>query len=153
MKVLFAVLLLLFSSCTRWTENIPGLGRDPESVVRVFLETSAGAKGASDKQKISDFCVGEMKNAIDGMSQEAFKLTYLDAKITVREIKILDSAILGDEAKVRYEVSVENAGGTEPTEETNQREVDLTRVGRKWYVEAIHLSGTDKIAFTRGMIF
>lgn len=154
MKIfLLSFTLLLFSACNRWTENIPFLSKSPDAVVKIFLETSAGAKSSKDKQKISDFCAGAMKAAIDDMSDEAFKLTYLDAKITVREIKILEASENGDEAKVKYEVTLENAGGTEPTEEINQREVELTKAGGKWYVESIFLTGTDKVAFTRGMIF
>jgi hypothetical protein len=56
-------------------------------------------------------------------------------------------------AKVRYQVVIENLQGTETTLETNEREAELKKGSNGWAIESIRLKGSDKIAFTRGMIF
>ena len=58
-----------------------------------------------------------------------------------------------DTAKVRYQVSIVNEGGSDVTREVNEREVELTQSKGTWLISSIRLVGTDKVAFTRGMIF
>jgi hypothetical protein len=156
-------LSLGFVSCTKWfwegedsasqgttSESKPT--RSPDEVVKEFVQLSGGAKEIADKAKLTNLCAGEMRRAFDRMSDEEFKMNYIEANLEIKEVKVLQSTLQQDQAKVIYQVTVENKGGTEPTTETNEREVELSLTQGQWYIEFIRLKGSDKLAFTRGML-
>jgi hypothetical protein len=121
--------------------------------VKAFVELSGGAKDVSDRKKLIEMCAGEMRRAFDRMSEEEFKMAYLNEGIKIVDLKIVDSQVTEGSALVRYQVTIENALGTDKTRETNEREVELTSSRGQWYLQSIRLKGSDKIVFTRGMIF
>ena len=125
----------------------------PNEVVKTFVELSASAKSIEDKRKLQDQCAGELRRAFERMSDEEFRLSYLATQVKIQGLKILESNIQNDSARVRYELSVENHQGTDVTHEVNEREVELIRSQGSWFIEFIRLKGSDKLAFTRGMIF
>lgn len=159
MKILFLVLsavFLPFLSCTKLGSNgekAAVVSKTPEEVVREFISISAGAQSVEDRRKLQDICVGELKRTFERMSNEEFRLAYLDMRLNIKDLKILDSTTTGDSAQIRYQITVENPTGTDQTKETNSREVDLRLSQGAWYIEFIRMHGSDKLAFTRGMIF
>jgi hypothetical protein len=156
MKKLTSVLLILvvIPACIKKSTTV-GVNTDksPEEVVRSFLDLSAGAKEEADKKKLEEFCTGELRRTFERMTEESFRLSYLNSELKLNDVKVIESSTERDLAKVRYQVSVNNRQGTDPTHEMNEREVALVRSQGAWYIESIHLKGSDKIAFTRGMIF
>jgi hypothetical protein len=163
MKTLLLSALLLcvvgFTACIK-KAGVPSVdsptasrATTPEGVVRQFVEFSAGATGETDRTKLQDLCSGEMRRAFERMSPEAFKIAYLNNTVKVKDVKIVETKTEGDSAIVIYEVSIENAQGTDTTNESSRRRVELTKSQGNWLVDSIRPEGSDKIAFTRGMIF
>jgi uncharacterized protein YcfL len=158
MKKLTLILLFFFVGCIK-NSNTPTptsfnvSDAVPFEIVKRFVNLSATAKTLGDKVKLVELCGGEFKNAFDRISEDEFKLTYLTGQIKVENIEILDSSVDKDMAKVHYRVSIENKQGTETTQETNEREAILKKSNSGWVIEAIRLKGSDKLAFTRGMMF
>lgn len=146
----FLLLTLLLTACTQ-TRNA-GPAR-PEDMVRAFVTWSAEAKGPGDRAKLAGLCQGRMRKAFDGLSDDAFVMSYVQHSLKIKEFKILNTDIDGNLARVHYQVEVENPAGQDPSQEINEREVELLRVDGQWYLEAIRPKGSDQIAFTRGMIF
>lgn len=146
---------LLFVACTRWGGNSANVetGRTPEETVKQFVELSASAKETDDKRRLEELTAGELRRAFSQMSDESFRMTYLNHAIKIKDLKILESVKEGAAAKVSYSVSVENPQGTDITHETNEREVLLTQSQGAWYIESLRPKGSDRIAFTKGMIF
>ncbi len=145
------LLLLVVPSCTRHSQMVAN--SSPEEVVKRFVDLSINARDISDKEKIQALCSQELKRVFQRMNPEAFKLIYVDSKITLLEFKVIAFSQEVDTAKVTYEVSVENNQGADPTREINQREVTLQRSQGQWFIDSIRTSGTDRIAFTKGMLF
>lgn len=127
--------------------------KSAEDVVKQFIEYSSVAKEDADRKRLLDLCTGEMRAAFEKMTAEAFRLTYLNNNVKVKSVKILDSRTEKETARVRYQITIDNNQGTDPTQEINEREVDLVLSNGTWYIETIRPKGSDKIAFTRGMIF
>jgi hypothetical protein len=153
MKHLLSILgaaAILCVSCTKNTAQAPAR---PEAVVQAFVEMSSDVKGAATRDKLASLCQGRMRKAIDGISSDAFVISYVNQPIKIKEFKIIDTAIDGNMARVHYQIQIENPNGQDTTEEINEREVEMLRVGNQWYLEAIRPKGSDQIAFTRGMIF
>jgi len=125
----------------------------PESVIRKFVDLSAQAKELSDRNRLADFCSGNMKAAFEQMTDEQFRLFYLNGNIEVQEFKILSTNRDTNKAKIVYQVTVENRQGTDITKEVNEREVELLEVPTGWLIEAVRPKGLDKLVFSRGMIF
>lgn len=149
------VTFVAMTSCTKKAADVGSnaavLG--PEDTIRRFVNLSAGAKNDSDRDQLLELCQGELRRAFERMSKEAFKVSYLTNEIQLKEVKILESSVTGKNAKVVYQVTLENKQGTDTTEEINTREVELVQVGNAWLIENIKAKGSDTIAFTRGMIF
>lgn len=153
-KNILFVLLVVLAACTK-TETKPEVKvevRTPEETLRKFVEVSAAANQAEDKLKLERLCHGEMKRAFDRMTDEIFQISYLNSKIKIVRLNILDSKIEKPSATIRYQVELENEGGTDPTTELNEREMEFTFVDGNWFIEAIKTVGTDKLSFTNGMI-
>ena len=145
----FVVLSLV--ACTK--SGVTHKGKSPEQIVRDFVTLSAQAKKPADKKKLEEFCSGEMRRVFERMTDESFRLSYLSNEIEIRELKILSEATADTTSKISYRVSIHNKGGTDPTTEVNEREVELIQTRGAWFLENIRPQGVDKIAFTRGMIF
>ncbi|MCB0416110.1 MAG: hypothetical protein KDD39_00575 [Bdellovibrionales bacterium] len=154
MKIKFLLLALVLvwgTSCNRFSVSHKGLA--PEDVVKSFVELSASSKNLSDRRRLADFCAGELRRAFERMTDEAFKLSYTTTQLNIKEFAVVSSAIVERQATVRYRVVVENGTGTDPTLETNEREVELVENRGAWFLENIRPYGSDQIAFTHGMIF
>lgn len=106
-----------------------------------------------DKRVISEMCHGELKRIFERMSDEMFTMSYLSRQVVLDGIRILESNIDKDIARIRYEVKAQNKQGTDPTIEINTREVELTKVDGQWRIDSIRPRGSDQIAFSRGMVF
>ena len=131
-----------------------GPPRTPEQTVEQFVRLSAEATAAEDKGKLQSLCSGELRRAFDRMTDEMFKISYLAGKVKVKSFKILEARKDEPEkAVVRYQIAIENLQGTDKTEEVNEREVELVFADSNWFIEAIKTSGSDRIAFTQGMMF
>lgn len=143
-----------FTACTRPAPSAPAAVKaaTPEDVVRSFVDLSASVKEPGDKQKLQALCSGEMRRAFDRMPDEEFKIAY-GGELKISDVKILESKVDGDLAKIRYSVAVDNNQGTDHTKEENEREVELVKVQDIWLLQTIRTKGVDKIAFTKGMIF
>ena len=155
MKFLTLSLIFLSFVCCTKQKDSEALkeGRTPEDTIRAFIDVSSGAKDLNSREELKKLCIGELRRAIDRMSDEIFQLSYMDARIKVLDLKILEKNIKKDTAVIRYRLSVENLQGDDSTRYLSEREVELIRSQGKWYIEYIRSSGSDKIAFTRGMIF
>ena len=155
MKNILLILLIVCISCTKKTQtNEMKLSQmSAPEVVKSFVQLSASAKTSQDKKQLIDSSGGDLRRAFERMSEDEFKLTYLSGQLKVEKVDILDTSIQNDVAKVRYQVVIENLQGTETTLETNEREAELKKGANGWAIESIRLKGSDKIAFTRGMIF
>lgn len=151
-KILFPLVVLSLLSCTKKEKAVP-VARPAEEVVKEFVELSARAKSLEDRRTLQDLCAGELKRAFERMSDEEFRLSYLNQQITLKRIQILDQSVEKEAARVHYQVFLQNAQGTDSTQEANEREVELKLSQGAWYIEFIRTRGTDKLAFTRGMIF
>lgn len=140
--------------CTPSAENkkLPSF-QLPEDIVKEFVMLSANADELSDKNQLAQMCEGEMKKAFEDMNVEQFKLYYLNDNLSVQEFKVLSSSKERGQARVVYQVTIENKQGTDVTKEANQREVDLIETPQGWLIQSIRASGTDKISFMKGMIF
>lgn len=125
----------------------------PEDTVKSFLTLSSGAQSMVDRDRLQKLCVGEMRRAFERMTEEGFRLTYLNNGIKLKEIKVIEAKVENDAAKLRYRIAVDNAQGTDTTAETNEREVELVRTQGSWYIETIRLKDTDRVAFVNGMLF
>lgn len=143
-------LFMLVASCTQKKETVDQ--SHPEKVVQEFVRLSTVAKKPSDKKGLENLCQGPMRQAFEKMSPEQFQVSYLRNHLKIQDFLILGTEASGDEALVKYRVLVENSLGTDPTEEANEREVELIRIDGKWYLELIRPTGQDQIAFTRGVI-
>lgn len=154
MKTLIFTFLIFFFGCTKQSSvQTAAVIDNPSEVVRSFVELSAASKTGEDKRKLLSVCGGELKRAFERMSEEEFKLIYLSGQIKVEKIEFIKTEVQNETALVHYRVVVENKQGTETTQETNEREVLLTKTTGGWTIDAIRLKGSDKLAFTRGMMF
>ena len=139
MKIInLSVIVVLFSfmACT-FKSGEQAKPRTPEETVKAFVELSASAKERADKKRLADLCQGELRRTFERMTDEGFQMLYLDSKLRIVELKMIESSAQGDSAKVHYSVSVENKQGTDPTNEVNEREVDLVHSQGNWYIESI----------------
>ena len=155
-KFTFASLatLLLLTSCTRSCSKFGGdAPRTPEEAVKRFVEISAGAKEASERERLAVLCSGELRRAFERMTDESFRVAYLSNSVKVEEFKVVSSEIKEGTATIHYQVSIQNTQGNDTTTEVNEREMDLLSTGGAWLVDSIRMKGSDRIAFTRGMIF
>ena len=155
MKKFAALLLTLaFDACTKNpSSGTQSAARPPEEVVKEFVTVSAHAQSGADKRKLEELTAGELRRAFSSMTDESFKMAYINSGVKINEMKVLEAKTETDSATVLYQLAVENKQGTDPTNEVNEREVLLTLSQGAWYIESIRLRGTDKVAFTRGMIF
>jgi hypothetical protein len=96
---------------------------------------------------------GEMKAAFEDMNDEQFRLFYLNGNLNIQELKVLSTNINNDQAIVVYQVVVENRQGTDVTKETNEREVVLNQGAGGWLIDSVRPKGTDKLIFSKGMVF
>lgn len=147
------LLVISFSACTNKEEDKNAKISQPEEVVRNFVQLSSNAKELKDKSTLSEMCTGEMKTAIEQMSDEQFRLFYLNGNLKIQELKILSATNEKGSAKVHYQVLVENKQGTDVTKEINEREAELKELPNGWLIETVKTKGTDKLVFTKGMIF
>lgn len=153
MKLLtLCLMVVLVGACTK-KGTVAQTGPSPEETVKSFIELSSSAKEKSDKDKIQALCVGELRRAFDRMTDEIFQISYLSNNVKIENLKIVETKVDGDTAKVHYQVSIENKQGTDVTHEVNSREVELSRAQGAWQIESIRTVGSDNVAFTRGMIF
>jgi ketosteroid isomerase-like protein len=153
-RVWFAVVLVLSAmGCTKKTPPEPGAELEPTAVVRKFVELSAGAKDLRDRQALQQMATGPVREAFEKMSEETFQMSYLGNRIRVKDLAIVESHQEGAAAIVRYKVTIENAGGSDTTTETNERQAQLRQLDGRWVIENLQVYGTDKIAFTNGMLF
>jgi hypothetical protein len=155
MKAQAALILtfaILFWSCTR-PDAAKHSGQSPDEVVKSFVKLSVNSNDFKSRTELQHLCVGEMRRTFERMNEEAFKLIYLDNKLTLRSFEITQSSINANSAKVQYQVVVDNLQGTDPTREVNKREVELSFSQGAWFIENIRITGSDQVAFTRGMIF
>lgn len=127
--------------------------QEPAAVVRKFVELSAGAKDLRDREALQKMSTGAVLAAFEKMSEENFQMSYLGNRIRVKDLTIVESHQEGAAAIVRYKVTIENAGGSDTTTETNERQVQLRQMDGRWVIENLQVYGTDKIAFTNGMLF
>lgn len=127
--------------------------QEPTAVVRKFVELSAGAKDLRDREALQKMATGPVLEAFSKMSEENFQMSYLGNRIRVKDLAIVESHQEGAAAIVRYKVTIENAGGSDTTTETNERQVQLRQMDGRWVIENLQVYGTDKIAFTNGMLF
>lgn len=149
-----ATLALFITACTKNSSlPAPQAGKSPQDVVRMFVEASASSKSAEDRRRLQELCNGDMRRTFERMNEEAFRLIYLDTKVSILDLKFMDTKEEGDTAKVTYQLTVDNKQGTDPTREVNTREVILSRANNAWYIENIRMQGSDQVAFTRGMLF
>jgi len=154
MKSLILISLIAFLGCTRNPKSqTSSVENNPDAVVTTFVELSVASKTAEDKKKLLNSCGGDLKRAFERMTDDEFKLVYLSGQLKVEKMEILKTQIQNDTASVHYRVSIENKQGTEVTQETNEREAQLRKNTSGWVIEAIRMKGTDKLAFTRGMMF
>lgn len=155
MKRLIPFLLLLVTACikTQRVQTAQLSQLTPPDVVKTFVQLSASATQLADKKVLLEATGGDLRKAFERMTDEEFKLTYMSGQLKVEKVDILEATVQNDTAKVRYLVVIENAQGTETTQEANEREAELNKTPSGWVVGAIRLKGSDKIAFTRGMIF
>ncbi len=155
MKNLIFAFLIFFLGCTKHqqsqTASLSEL--NPSGVVKAFVELSASARTTDDKKRLIESCGGDLRRAFERMSEEEFKLAYLSSQLKIEKIEIKNATTQDDTAWVHYQVTLENKQGTETTHEINEREVQLRKISGGWIIEAIRLKGTDKLAFTRGMMF
>jgi hypothetical protein len=149
MKLFIATILAL----TACTQKPSSEAMRPEALVESFVRMSSDVKSTDDLKKLSGLCQGRMKQAFEGISSEAFLVSYVNQPIKIKSLKIVQTALDGNLARVHYLVETENPNGQEPTIESSEREVELLKVDGNWYLEAIRPKGSDQIAFTRGMIF
>ena len=148
------ILPFLSVSCSKiWGPSTAEKKITAEKTVRRFLDISATTREHNDKNRLVGLCTGEMKKAFEKMSQETFELAYLKSDLVIKDLKILDTQMSDKSAKIQYEISIENVGGTDTTQETTKREVDLTQIDGQWYLENIRPIGKDTITFKQGMIF
>ncbi|MFM8315704.1 MAG: hypothetical protein ACKOA8_15595, partial [Deltaproteobacteria bacterium] len=91
--------------------------------------------------------------AFESMNDEQFRMYYLNGNISIQELKVLSVNRDKNKAVVHYQVAVENRQGTDVTKEMNEREVDLIESPSGWLIESIRPKGTDKLVFSKGMIF
>jgi len=150
--------LILFAGCIKKEgANPAGTSavekKTPEQVVKEFIDLSAGAKELGDREKLKELCVGELRRALERMTDEAFRIGYLNNNVKIKSVRVIESSFENDAAKIRYQVFVDNPQGTDPTTELTEREVGLTKSQGNWFIESIRPVGSDKIAFTRGMMF
>ncbi len=139
--------------CTKIPFLTRSADKNPEEMVRAFLTLSASASDAKDKKSIQEMCHGEMKRIFERMSDEMFTMSYLSKQVDLKGVEIVQSSQDKEVARIRYRVNVENKQGTDTTHETNEREVELSRVDGQWRIDSIRPVGSDQIAFSRGMIF
>lgn len=151
LRLLLCFALIGSSACTFKSKGLPA--RTPEETVRAFVQLSASARDVSDRKKIQELCQGDLRRTFERMTDEAFTLLYLESKIQITELKVLESSLESDTARIHYSVAVQNDQGTDPTREINEREVDLVYIEGNWYIASIRMKGNDRVAFTRGMIF
>lgn len=151
MKCVLILFVILLPSCT--CQKNSTIEVKPSQVVEEFVRLSAGAQNVKDKKRIEELCTGDLRRTFERMSDDAFGLIYLNSNIKLLGFRVIDEKSSGNRSTLLYEVTVDNRQGTDPTTETNQREVELVELDGGWYIDAIRLKGTDRIAFTRGMIF
>ncbi len=153
MKFLFYPLFLsVLFACTCQKDASVGAS-SPEEAVHTFVMLSAQAKDPSDKAKLAALCSGPLKRALEGLSEDVFRMSYLNSKIDVKEVRVLEKVLKENTAQVRYQVVLQNQQGADPTQEMNEREVDLVLQNHGWFLEDIRPKGKDQVAFTHGMIF
>lgn len=145
--------LLALSGCHMFSGDETKAREDIKKVVQTFLEMSVKTQSPEDRAKLKDLCVGQMYRAFENMSDESFELAYLAKGISLQKLEFVSVTINKGMAKALYKITVKNDKGSEPTIETNQREIDLIENRGKWFLENISPKGKDEVAFTRGMIF
>lgn len=145
--------MFVVASCTKIPWFSRSADKAPNEVVKEFLKLSAEASDLKDKGVIAQMCHGELKRIFERMSDEMFTMSYLSKQVALQEVRILDSTVDKEVARIRYEVKVDNKQGTDPTIENTTREVELTRVEGQWRIDSIRPQGSDQIAFSRGMVF
>ncbi|NBV50279.1 hypothetical protein EBR78_03530 [bacterium] len=150
-----ALVILVFGlvACTKKEVKEVVIAVSPEDVVKNFVQVSGQAKEVLDKSKLVELCTGEMKTAFENMNDEQFRMYYLNGNISIQELKVLSVNRDKNKAVVHYQVAVENRQGTDITKEVNEREVDLIESPSGWLIESIRPKGTDKLVFSKGMIF
>ncbi|MBI1861795.1 MAG: hypothetical protein HYR96_12845 [Deltaproteobacteria bacterium] len=152
MKKLLCVLVIL-SACTKIPFFTRSAQQAPDEVVQAFLNLSASASDLKDKKAIQELCHGELKRIFERMSDEMFTMSYMSKGVVLKDMKVVQSMVDKDVARIRYQVKVENKQGIDPTQEMNEREVELSRVDGQWRIDSIRPVGSDQIAFSRGMVF
>jgi len=147
--------LLLNLSCSAIFSRLSSERRSQtaEQVVREFVMLSAASETLQDKGKLQSLCVGELRAAFGEMTDDMFRMTYLGGKLKVQDLVTVHQVEQDDAAHVRYQITVQNFQGTDPTLEINEREVDLIKRDGAWFINDIRIKGSDRLAFTRGMIF
>lgn len=145
--------LIALNGCVKKEPSPVPNAKSPEEVVRTFVRLSGEAKEVTDKSKLSDLCTGDMKNALIEINDEQFRLFYLSGNVNIQELKILSTNISQAKATIVYQVLVENRQGTDITKELNEREAVLGEGPNGWLIESIRPRGTDKLIFSRGMVF
>ena len=149
----FLLAVVVFSVACIKNNPSQAIPETPEELLKEFINVSASTTKPEDKKRLQELCAGELRRTFERMNYEAFRLIYVDTKIKVTSLKILNSDEQKELAKIQYEVSIENQGGTDPTKEINSREVEFSRKDGRWYIESIRMLGKDQVAFTRGMLF
>jgi len=148
-----AFILIPFCGCVKKEVSTASPPKSPEEVIRSFVRLSGEAKEVSDKAKLGELCSGEMKSALAEINDEQFRLFYLTGNVNIQELKILSTISNDSQATIIYQVVVENRQGTDVTKETNEREAVLKQGATGWLIESIRPKGTDKIIFSKGMVF
>lgn len=154
MKILAGVMgLLVFVCCTRHSAMVEAqLIPEVQQTVKHFVELSTTVRSGADRKRLVALCAGELRGAFERLSDAMFQAVYVNSRVKIASLEILDTKIAAGRAIVRYRVSVLNERGTDQTQETNEREAQLVLSDSVWYVESIHPRGSDQIAFTKGMI-
>ncbi len=133
--VIFLITVALISACTvnYKNEKIASLR------LQDFIKTSSNLQSANDKSKLLPYLSGEMKDDLEKMTNAQFKEKFVNDKIEIKSIEILDSELLDEEnIQILYRLKYVKKEKNEFFIITTEKVSLMTYTDKNWKIKMIY---------------
>jgi hypothetical protein len=115
------------------------VGKDTaQATLSEYIARSFALKSFEDRKKLEELTTGEVKTALDKMTEQEFKHTFQDEKRDFISMKIRDERKLAeDRFSITYELTYNNKTQTSQDQVTNKKHALMVNEGGKWLISEV----------------
>lgn len=140
-KGVYLIFIMTLISCTNKMASQPN---SPQHTLSEYVSRSFGVTAQIDKNKLLELTTGEVKKAIESLSDAQFRSNFLESKREFKSLKIKDERKVSDsEYSITYEISFSKSSPGIDTKEvaidliTNKKNAIFVKAGDHWLISEV----------------